>query len=531
MANFYKSLFCLILFLFSPVILAGQNDYDGKWNVDISCSINSNNQMPAFDYKEVWTIQNNLISQTSNKKTKQGDEQTIWKGRISDKVLTINAEGNNDNTKKPWLWKGSGLIAGNDAFQINADMIGRVGTKVRDCTLKFTSLEPAVGSLANNKNNGQTASSNSSQSKNAVSAEIPKTPVNKLLEETLQKANAGDPTAMNLLGNLYYTGSNGVDKNLTEAKKWFEASAKKDFPPGNFNMGALYEKGDAAPKDINKAIQYYKIAASGGSQAAQKKLDGLGVAQPQIAPKVESMKPVVVTDKPKPEQAPLLASASTKFNDIGGFDIDFPQSPNDPKRIIKIEIAQYRNKDIAYRVADTISDDYVAIQVNKNGTAWRLLTKGSFSTVSKTEEHILMMREKKFPSPRVVFYNLATDNQIVTSINKDVEAYNKQLHASKTPPPVQKIVLMDAKSNGSVAGSCQGVMFALSASNGYVKTIPMDIVMSARKLQPIFAGMYKGGPEAFDRVQAYNYSATQSLADHAQEYLDTFNFCKKALSK
>ena len=105
------------------------------------------------------------------------------------------------------------------------------------------------------------------------------------------------------------------------------------------------------------------------------------------------------------------------------------------------------------------------------------------------------------------------------------------MYASKTPPPVQKIVLMDAKSNGSVAGSCQGVMFALSASNGYVKTIPMDIVMSARKLQPIFAGMYKGGPEAFDRVQAYNYSATQSLADHAQEYLDTFNFCKKALSK
>ena len=74
-------------------------------------------------------------------------------------------------------------------------------------------------------------------------------------------------------------------------------------------------------------------------------------------------------------------------------------------------------------------------------------------------------------------------------------------------------------------------MFALSASNGYVKTIPMDIVMDARKLQSIFKEMYSSGNDAVDKVQAFNYSGTQSVADHAQEYLDTFNFCKKALSK
>lgn len=104
--------------------------------------------MPAFDYKEVWTIQSGSIYQVSNKKTKKGDEQTIWNGKISNKTISINAEGNNDNTKKPWLWTGNGLITGSDAFQISADMIGRIGTKVRDCMLKFTSLDPAVGSLA-----------------------------------------------------------------------------------------------------------------------------------------------------------------------------------------------------------------------------------------------------------------------------------------------------------------------------------------------------------------------------------------------
>lgn len=146
-----------ILMALSSTLYAGQNDYDGTWNVDISCSINSNNQMPGFAYSEVWSIKNDAISHTSNKKTKQGDEQTAWNGKISNKILTINAEGNNGNTQRPWLWIGSGSITGDDLFQINADMIGRIGKKVRDCVLKFSSLDPAVGSLAYLKTHPQPA--------------------------------------------------------------------------------------------------------------------------------------------------------------------------------------------------------------------------------------------------------------------------------------------------------------------------------------------------------------------------------------
>ena len=242
--------------------------------------------------------------------------------------------------------------------------------------------------------------------------------------------------------------------------------------------------------------------------------------------------------QPASQQAPLAqqqAPANTNFNDIGGFDKDYPQAPNDPKKIIRVEIGQYRNRDVAYRLADTLNEDYVAIQSNKNGDTWRLLTKGAFSDVSFAQPHIVKLRDElKFPSPRIIYYTLPMDNQVVASINKDVDERNKQLHASKAPPPAQKIVLMDSKSNGSVAGTCWGVMWAISSSNGYVKAIPYETVMRARNLEPIFKDMYKNGnpQDQTDKLNAFNYVAGQhSVEKNPQEFLDTYNFCTKAISK
>jgi len=104
------------------------------------------------------------------------------------------------------------------------------------------------------------------------------------LQSTLQKANSGDPNAMNLLGNLYANGSGGVTKNLNEAKTWFEAAANKGLPAGYFNLGLMYERGEVVPKDMTKATQYFKIAANGGLPAAQKKLESLSVSSTTSKP-------------------------------------------------------------------------------------------------------------------------------------------------------------------------------------------------------------------------------------------------------
>jgi len=147
-ANFYKSLFCLILVLFSPVILAGQSDYDGKWSVNVACTENTNNRQPPFAYSEVWDIKNGLINQVTNRNSNNGVIQTKWTGSISSNGKLSYSGENTRGTEKPFYINGEGSITGVTSFQSTAEMIGQIGRKVRDCTLQFSSLESAVGSLA-----------------------------------------------------------------------------------------------------------------------------------------------------------------------------------------------------------------------------------------------------------------------------------------------------------------------------------------------------------------------------------------------
>ena len=147
MKSITKSCFYLILFLLSPLVVAGQNDYDGKWNVDFTCSINSKNQRPGFSYSEVWDIKGNSIRHIFKTTTKYGAEQTIWDGQITNKNISLKADASRDNGDS-WSWIGQGSILSPEAFQINAIMNDKFGTRIRDCVIKFASINPAVGSLA-----------------------------------------------------------------------------------------------------------------------------------------------------------------------------------------------------------------------------------------------------------------------------------------------------------------------------------------------------------------------------------------------
>jgi hypothetical protein len=123
-------------------------------------------------------------------------------------------------------------------------------------------------------------------------------------------------------------------------------------------------------------------------------------------------------------------SQANTFVDVGGFDNDFPQSPKDPKRVIRIEIAQYPSKQAAVMAGRNMNEAYFAIQSNKSGTVWRLIGKGIFSSNEKAQPHIDLLRnEKKFPSPRIVSYSPAVDGQIVAIVNKEIELENQQITA------------------------------------------------------------------------------------------------------
>jgi hypothetical protein len=70
--------------------------------------------------------------------------------------------------------------------------------------------------------------------------------------ESLRKAaEQNDATAQDRLGLCYHDG-NGVQKNDTEAAKWFRKAADQNFADAQFELGMCYHNGDGVPKDYGK---------------------------------------------------------------------------------------------------------------------------------------------------------------------------------------------------------------------------------------------------------------------------------------
>lgn len=71
----------------------------------------------------------------------------------------------------------------------------------------------------------------------------------RVLEFQMKRAEVGSPTAQYELGMRYLTGK-GVEKNLTEARKWLEAAAKQDNIWAKRKLKELDEHPDTATKAV-----------------------------------------------------------------------------------------------------------------------------------------------------------------------------------------------------------------------------------------------------------------------------------------
>ena len=103
------------------------------------------------------------------------------------------------------------------------------------------------------------------------------------LESVRTQAKAGDPTALNTLGNIYANGQ-GVAKDDREALRYYQQAADLSYAPANFNLGMMYELGRGVTRDLTKAFDYYRKSATQGFAAAQFNVGnmyagGIGVAQ------------------------------------------------------------------------------------------------------------------------------------------------------------------------------------------------------------------------------------------------------------
>ncbi len=79
------------------------------------------------------------------------------------------------------------------------------------------------------------------------------------------------PLGQNRLGYMYSEGL-GVQKNLTEAIKWYRKAADQGDALAQNNLGRCYMNGEGLPKDPYEAVLWYRKAAEHGLSVAQNAL-------------------------------------------------------------------------------------------------------------------------------------------------------------------------------------------------------------------------------------------------------------------
>jgi len=75
-----------------------------------------------------------------------------------------------------------------------------------------------------------------------------------------QEAEAGDPKAQTIVGEIYEKGL-GVPPDYAAARRWYQKAADKGYAPAAMNLGHLYEEGLGVPKDKRQAGAWYAKAA------------------------------------------------------------------------------------------------------------------------------------------------------------------------------------------------------------------------------------------------------------------------------
>ena len=84
-----------------------------------------------------------------------------------------------------------------------------------------------------------------------------------------RSANLGYAPAQFHLGKLYEDGSNGVSKDLGQARRWTERAARGGDPKAMFNYGLYLANGEGVARDDRAAVDWFHRAADAGVKDAQ----------------------------------------------------------------------------------------------------------------------------------------------------------------------------------------------------------------------------------------------------------------------
>ena len=77
------------------------------------------------------------------------------------------------------------------------------------------------------------------------------------------------PEEMFTLGDNYFFGKSGVNRDPEKAAQWYSKASDMNFAPAQYALGFCYENGYGVDKDMEKAVEYYTRAADQNNPEAQ----------------------------------------------------------------------------------------------------------------------------------------------------------------------------------------------------------------------------------------------------------------------
>lgn len=92
------------------------------------------------------------------------------------------------------------------------------------------------------------------------------------IDRVIRLANAGNPTALTILGLRAVDGTNGAPVNLPDAIKFLTQAAEKGQAVAQYRLGTLHERGQGVAVDGVKAVHWYGLAAAQGNRKAMHNL-------------------------------------------------------------------------------------------------------------------------------------------------------------------------------------------------------------------------------------------------------------------
>jgi len=92
------------------------------------------------------------------------------------------------------------------------------------------------------------------------------------LREMTPFAEQGNAIAQYGLGLIYANGE-GIEKNLTEAMKWYRKAAEQGHASAQNNLGVMYDNGKGVEKNLTEAMKWYRKAAEQGNENALNNLN------------------------------------------------------------------------------------------------------------------------------------------------------------------------------------------------------------------------------------------------------------------